>query len=160
MKENIKIEIATEKDLKMYRDLRRLAITGKDKEMFGSTPEMVASEDNRPEKEWLEDITSPERFIVLAWGSGEPVGMGSVIKKEEAWYMRSFFVREDFRNMGAGKSIWEAGLKEIQRRGGKKVFLHVRNGNDIPKHIFESFGFKKTKDDDTAGVGYFMELTL
>ncbi|MEK7227854.1 MAG: GNAT family N-acetyltransferase [Patescibacteria group bacterium] len=155
----VKVEIAKEKDLRSYRELRSLAITGADKELFGSSLEMIDSENSRSEKEWIEDIVSLDKFVVLAQQDYKAIGMASVIQKGEGWYLRSFFVKEDFRNNGAGKTICATGLNEIRRRGGKRVFLHVRNGNDIPNHIFESFGFKKTQDDST-GVGYFMELAL
>ena len=155
-----KIEIAKEKDLEAYRSLRRIAITGKDKEMFGSTPEMIAEEVARPEKEWVEDITATDKFIVLAFEADDPIGMGSVIKKEdEKWYMRSLYVKEDHRDSGIGKQIVRVGLEEISNRQGKKVSAHVRNENVRSRSIFRSFGFKKT-EDDLAGVGYFIELTL
>lgn len=161
---DIKVELATEKDWEVYKELRLLAISGKDKEIMGSTPEQIVKENARSEQEWKKDLSSDDMFIVLSWNGSNAVGMGRAMEKDEdteLWYMDSGYVRkdEDFRNKGIGKGIFKARLDEIKKRGGKKVFLGIKSNNAPSIHVAESFGFKKVyelSDDE----GYHFELDL
>ena len=163
---DIKVELATEKDWEAYKELRLLAIVGKDKELMGSTPEQIIKEKSRSEEEWKKDLSSQEMFVVLSWNGSNAIGMGRAMEKdgvEKLWYMDSGYVKEgeDLRNRGIGKGIFKARLDEIIKRSGKKVFLGIKSNNAPSIHVAESFGFKKVdKDEDSSDGGYYFELDL
>jgi RimJ/RimL family protein N-acetyltransferase len=163
---DIKTELATEKDWEAYKELRLLALSGKDKEIMGSTPQQIIKEKAKSEQEWKKDLSSDDMFVVLSWNGSNAIGMGRAMKKDEdteLWYMDSGYVKEygDFRNKGIGKGIFKARLDEIKKRGGKKVFLGIKSNNAPSIHVAESFGFKKVdKDEDSSDKGYYFELNL
>lgn len=160
---DIKVELATEKDWEVYKELKLLAISGKDKEMMGSTPEQIIKEQAKSEQEWKEDLSRDDMFIVLAWNGSEGVGMARAMEKDEEtelWYIDSLYIKEEkLRNKDIGKKIYTFILEEIKKRGGKKVFLGIRSENASSIHVAESFGFKKNEDlSDDDGYHFDLEL--
>ena len=149
----IKVEIATEKDWEAYKQLKLMAITGKDKKMLGISSGQIKREQNRTEKEWRQDFYGENKVVVLAKNDFEVVGMGLARKRQEdgTWHMFFGYVRENFRNRGIGQRMFASRLNEIRKRGGKRVTIAVEDKNIISIHLAESFGFKKD-------VGFFMRL--
>lgn len=160
---DIKVEIATEKDWEAYKKLRLLAVSGKDKEIMGFTPEQIIKEQAKSEEELKKDLSSQDIFVVLAWNGSNAIGMGRAMEKDEdikLWYMDSGYVKdgESFRNKGIGKKIFRTRLDEIKKRGGKKVFLGIMFNNEPSIHVAESFGCKKI--DGLSDDKYHFELEL
>ena len=160
------VELATEEYWKTYKELKFLAISGKDKEMMGSTPEQIIEAQARSEQEWKNDLSGEDIFVELVFNGSEGVGMARAIKKDEdtgLWYIDSVYVKEgkDLRNKDIGKNIYTFILEEIKKRGGKKVFLGIKFENAPSIHVAESFGFKKIgKNEDLSDGGYYFELDL
>src|SRR3990167_5066012 len=105
---SVRVEIAAPKDWIIYKELRILALSGKDGRMFGATPEKIVAANARTDEEWQEDLSLDD----------EPAGMGGAFKKEEGyWRMNSGYVKEKFRGEGLQNRMIALRLKEIQRQG-------------------------------------------
>lgn len=154
----IEVKLATQEDWKTCKDLRLEAITGEDAEMFPLTPEEMETEKNKTEQEWRKESLSDEMFSVLAWNGSEPIGLGRVKEEEKGiWRMRNGYVKKEFRNKGIAQKMFVARLNEIIKRGGTKVKIGIKPGNDVSIHIAEKFGFKRVADEN----GFIaMELDL
>ena len=160
---NIKIEKATVKDWEAYKKLRLEAIEGPDREMFGSTLELIQKEQARTEEEWKTDLSSGDMFVFLVRNNADPIGFGIVTKESEvgAWRLRSGYMQKDFRSREEriGKQLFEARLNQVKKMGATKARLAVKAHNATSIHIAESFGFKKV-EKDASPRGFFMELDL
>lgn len=168
---DVKIELATPDDWESYKELRILAITGKEKRMFGSTPKQIAIAKAKSEQEWKEDLSSDDMFVMLSKNGFEAVGMGWAKKwgkkeEERIWHMGSGYTKDDFRGKGFGIKNFASRLKNIIELGGKKVTMGVRAENKTSIGIAENFYFKT---DDTIPIklkkffkisGFSMELDL
>jgi ribosomal protein S18 acetylase RimI-like enzyme len=164
-KPDVRIEIATEKDWEVYRDLRLEAIDSADAEMLGFTPgereseEKKITEKKKTEADWRKDLSNPDIFISLSLEGADVVGMGSARKreKEKDWYMGSGYIKKNFRGRGIGEKMFAARLNEIRIRSGEKVTIGVKASNARSIHIAELFGFKKVKSYSSI-LGFSMEL--
>jgi hypothetical protein len=160
---DLKIEVAKEEDWEQYKNLRLIAMTSEDKEMLGSTPELVEKARARTDQEWKDDITAKNMFVMLSKNGSEAIGMGIAADDLEngIWRMGSGFVKPEFRNTPerVGRNMFAARLEEIKKRGGKKVMIGVKAVNATSIHIAESFGFKK-REEDASEKGYWMVLDL
>ena len=153
---SVRLATSSPEDLEAFKELRHLALTGKDSEMFGmsSHPEQVEEERNRTDLELSEN-----KFIVLSFESSRAIGIGIARKreKEDDWWMGAGYIREDCRGRGIGKKMFAKRLQEIINRGGRKVTLAVKAVNAKSIHIAESFGFKKV-DEGASDEGFYMQL--
>ncbi len=141
---DIRIEKATPDDWEVCKELRTLALTGKDARMFGATPEMITEEEARSEKEWREDLSNPDTIFVLSKLDSETVGFGRAIRREKNnWHMGWAYTKESFRKKGLGTKNSEFRLKEIIKRNGKKVTMGIMTDNLDSIKIAEKLGFIK-----------------
>ncbi len=158
---DVRVEIAKPEDWEAYKEIRLMAITGNDAEMFGVTsdPSRVKEEQSRGDIEWKKNLSSTDMFIVLSWINTQVVGMGLARKREEKqdWYMGHGYVKENFRGMEAGKKMFAKRLDEIRKRGGTRVTIGVKAYNNTSIHIAESFCFTKV-DDGVSLIGLYMVL--
>ena len=160
---SVRVEIAAPKDWIIYKELRILALSGKDGRMFGATPEKIAAANARTDEEWQEDLSLDDEFIVLSWCDDEPAGMGGAFKKEEGyWRMNSGYVKEKFRGEGLQNRMIALRLKEIQRQGGVRVVTGVEIGNKISMRNCKSFGFlsKDPPDIELFNGDQFLQIEI
>ena len=116
--------------------------------MFG--PKGVARDRNKSDQEWQEDLSRSENmFTVLSWSGSEVVGMGAAREKEEKrfWHMGSAYVKPEFRG-GAGRKMLAFIIRKIFDRGGSKVEVGVKPGNERSMRLCKSLGFKKVGMSD------------
>jgi len=143
---DIKVEIATGKDLLALRDLRLLAIQSKDGHVFAATRESVEREMALTEEKWREYFFSNNGFVSVSRYGAEIVGMNLAFEKapeENLWRMRALYIKPEFRKMGIGVRMFSMGLREIIRLGGKKVSANIEVGNKDSWNLVTKFGFKK-----------------
>jgi ribosomal protein S18 acetylase RimI-like enzyme len=164
----IKIEIATPKDWKEWSQLRIQALSGRDKDMFGG--QNARNDLTKTEEEWRHDLQREDLFYMLSRLGPEPVGIGRASKRRfNTWMIGQLYFGEKFQGQNLGKSLIEAHIKEIIKRGGKKAIAYVRSFNSRSIHIFKSLGFKKfdvikePADKDSGGeekewVGFELNL--
>ena len=151
---DIRIENATPDDWEVCKELRTLALTGKDARKFAATPEMVTEEEARGEKEWREDLSNPNIIFVLSKLGYQTVGFGRAIRRgNNNWHMGWAYTKENFRNKGLGTKNSEFRLKEIVKRNGDKVTMGVMTENLDSIKIAEKLGFKKKGDEITVMKG-------
>lgn len=159
----VRVEIATEKDWKAYKDLKLEAYTGPDKEMFGANSLKIAKQLARTDQSWKRDLFSNDMFVVLSWESSEAIGMGIAEKRDRivrgGWHINSGYVKEGFRGRNIQSKMIAKRLEEIINRGGEKVTLAVKAVNLASIHNAESLGFKKVEKGSSEN-GFFMELDL
>ena len=144
----IRVELAKPEDWQLCKDLRILAITGEDSEMFDMTPEKVAEELAKSDQEWKNEASSDDMFSVLARNGSEAVGLGRARFFEGSWRIRNGYVKPEFRNMGIQQKMSALRLREIQKRGGIKAITGIKMDNPISLHNAEKFGFKIVEEDD------------
>lgn len=162
----VRIEIATEKDWKVYKEIRLLALSSKDAEMLGFSYGDFFSEKTRDEEEWRRDLSRNDMFIVLSWSGSDVVGMGHAVRESpDVWSMTYDYVKESFRKMGIQKRMLAERLREIKKRGGLKVTGIAMTNNTATIRANEFFGFKKTgtisiKVDEESRSAYTLELDL
>ncbi|MEI6280779.1 MAG: GNAT family N-acetyltransferase [bacterium] len=156
----IRITIATPEDWEAYKELRLLAITSEDKEMFDVSkhPDKVEKEQNRTEQEWRDLLSQSDRFVVLYWEGVKAIGMGVISKKEKYWELGGGYVKKEFQGKKIGQKIFAKRLQEIQIRGGTKVRTGMEETNKRSIHIAEIFGFKQTQEDLDEVGDFEMEL--
>jgi len=163
---DLKVELATKEDLEGYKKLRLEAVKGGDAEMFAATPESIKKEEEKTDKQWIEDMLGPNSFIVVARNGDEIIGMGAARKETEdgsQWRMRQGYVQPKFRNSPEriGRQMFQARLDEIKKRGAKSVMTVVKSNNAVSTHIIESFGFKKVSEHSgDTGLFIIYELDL
>lgn len=158
----VRVEIAKPGDWKAYKELRLLAIAGKDAEMFGVTdkPEVLEAEKNKLDKAWEYDISSDDTFVLLSWQGSEAVGMIRAKEIETGvWYLTSGYTKENSRGKIFAPSAFKVILKEIKKRGGTKIKIGVKAHNKIMIGIATTLGFKKVNAELNA-PGFYMELDL
>lgn len=153
----VRVEIATEKDWEAYKKIRLESINGPDANMFG--PKTAAKDRAKSNEEWKSDlITRADHFVVMSWQGSEAIGLSSASERREKglWHLGSAYVKPELRG-GLGKKMLALRMREIIRRGGKKVEAGMRPNNEITKHLCGSFGFKKAPPED---VWEMMEADL
>ena len=160
----VKIEIARPEDWKKYKEIWLQAIKSPEREMFASTYELIREEEKRVDEEWQGDIFKGDKlrsdmFVLLSWKDFEVVGMNRAEEEEPGvWYLSSAYVKPEFRG-GLGTRMFATRLKEILKRGGRKVTGAVKKNNLRNIHIAEKFGFKIVGETG-SGQGYLIELDL
>ena len=160
----VRIEIAGPEDWKAYKEMRLLAITGKDKEMFGVTSDSkhVEGELGRADADWKNDLSVDKRdqFVILAWKGSEAIGMIRAKETEKmGWYLTSGYVKEDSRGKVFVPKVLSEVAKEVKKRGGFKLSMGVKAHNKIMISIATLLGFKKV-ESESYGPGFYMELDL
>jgi len=156
----VRIEIATPEDWEAYKEIRLLAITGKDANMFevSQDPQKLESEIKRIDQEWKDLLDKNDSFVVLAWRDSQVIGMGVVSKKEKYWSLGGGYVREGFREENNGKKIFAKRLQVIRGMGGIKARTGMDKGNSRSIGIATFFGFKQTTEDLDEEDDFEMEL--
>ena len=168
----IRIEIATPKDLEVCKKLRLFAI--KTEKAFGVNKKQIKKTEAKTQKEWQEFFFGEGMFTVLVWKESLPIGIGRVMRriKKEDWFLCSGFILKEFRGQGIGKKMFKFRLDEIKRRGGgRKVRVGMSKKNKRSFHIAQTFGFKKLNKFKQLNVtnwrhliyvfrSYMMELNL
>lgn len=147
---DVKIEIASEKDWKDYKEIRVEAIDN-DIEVFGKYFKHEApKERERSDQEWKDDLENS--IIVLSKNGPKIIGVVKGVKSPnvedvDIWRINSVYLNPDFRKKAIGENIAEKMLgmvlEEIKSKGAIKVRLWVLSKRSPAIGLYEKFGFKK-----------------
>ncbi len=100
-----------------------------------------------------------DRENIIAAGAsdetGEPYGLALALnpfgpngKKNDFWYLTSFFVRKESRRRGIGRELWKALKKELELRGCRKIcFQTVLREERLEEVVpfFKAIGFEEPR---------------
>jgi len=155
---DIKLRLATVSDAELCRDLRVEAVSGSDHLNFGNTNQSSLEKIGKEGKRnWVEELSQQGKFTVLLSVDGKIAGIGRARDESDSWYLYAGYVKPEFRG-GSGKKVFACRLREIQKRGGTKVSMGVKDFNFTPIAVAEFFGFKKKDKEKPEEEGLFMEL--
>jgi ribosomal protein S18 acetylase RimI-like enzyme len=156
---DLKVRLATIEDAEVCRQLRVEAVSGPERKNFGVTDENLEERiDAEINRDWASDLSDLLKFTVLVYAGNEAVGVGRAIEEEDqTWYLYAGYVKPKFRG-GAGKKLFAGRLREIQHRGGEKVYMGVKEFNDVSIGLATSFGLKKVEKTGTKEESLYMEL--
>jgi len=143
-KMDISMKMATPEDWKAYRDLCLLTVRPDTSKIMGITHEDVIDTRIRKAKEWRQDLSRKDKFVVLSWNGSEPIGMGvSENQGGFTWILGSFYVKEKFRGKIFPNKALAVFSEEIKRRGGSRIVLAVALNNKRAIDLYEKVGFRK-----------------
>lgn len=74
---------------------------------------------------------------------GSIVGTGLGILDREYVGVYAIYVQQDYRGQGLARSLCNTILSEGLKKGAKKAYLQVVDGNNIAIRLYESLGFSK-----------------
>ena len=57
--------------------------------------------------------------------------------------IESVYVRQESRKKGIAAALMNSAIKDVENKGGKKIFLEVREKNAPAINLYLKFGFKK-----------------
>lgn len=83
-----------------------------------------------------------DTICVSIQSQGTIIGTGLGILDREYVGVYAIYVREDFRRKGFARAICTRILKEGIKKGAKKAYLQVVDGNDRAIELYQSLGFK------------------
>jgi ribosomal protein S18 acetylase RimI-like enzyme len=110
---------------------------------FGSTE---ARELGFDEAEWRRRISTYPSFV--AWRSGEPVGLVSVVSRgqdaAQTWELTSMWVSPAARGTGAADLLVSAVADSVRLARASRVTLWVSADNARARAFYERFGFTPT----------------
>jgi ribosomal protein S18 acetylase RimI-like enzyme len=143
---NVRVELATEADLKDYKNIRIEAIDADPAAFNMSDKKKADQERNKKDSEWVKELK--EQIIVLSKCNSKTIGLVKGIPKgDNLWSINAVYLNEDFRKRVTGSNISEEMLKkvldEIKIKGGAKVRLWVQSFRKNAISLYEKFGFKK-----------------
>jgi len=87
----------------------------------------------------------------------EELGFIGLYPREEDLYLSKLYLSKEFRGRGIGKAMMDFVIDRARTYGLKKVTLNVNRYNDHSIAFYESYGFKRIREEDNdIGNGYFM----
>ena len=134
------LRVISGQDWAAFRALRLRALTDSPRS-FGSTR---AEAETHPESVWRERAGGPSP-VVMAFQEADPVAMGGLFAPEHSReaYIWGMWVAPGWRGQGLGARILEE-LLAWGRRLNRIVALHVTEGNDGARRLYEAHGFAST----------------
>ncbi len=154
----VRVEIAKPEDWQAYKEMRLLAINGKEEEICDITSEEAVNEMARTDEEWeknfREDLSSGNIFVVLSWAGSEVVGLGRIrkIDSEGTWHMGSAYLKKNFRQGFTSIKMFNIGAEEIKKREGKKITIELNIKNPKSPRMAKLLGFKRVGTVSVSGV--------
>ena len=82
----------------------------------------------------------PQEFLVAENGK-EAVGYIIGAVKDSSGKINSLAIKPDWRKQGIGENLLRKAIGLIKRKGGKKIFLHVRTWNKEALEFYKNQGF-------------------
>jgi GNAT superfamily N-acetyltransferase len=137
---SIDLRIITREDWKAFRALRLRALADSP-ESFGTTLEQAVA---HPPAVWRDRAGGPGP-IVLAHSEDTPVGMGGLYLPDDldGAFVWGMWVEPASRGRGIAARILQVLLARA-REVGRPVSLHVTEGNDTARRLYERHGFTAT----------------
>lgn len=113
----------------------------------------------------LHDMEGPQSEYFIAKVDGKVAGYGCFWFVLDEGQLVNIGVRPEFRRLGIGALILEAGLAECRKRAMKTLFLEVRTSNEKAQNLYKKYGFKvlglrKGVYDLPKEDGYIMQVEV
>ena len=111
------------------------------------------------------DMEGPQSEYFIAKVDGKVAGYGCFWFVLDEGQLVNIGVHPEFRRLGIGARLLEAGLAECRKRAMKTLFLEVRTSNEKAQNLYRKYGFKvlglrKGVYDLPKEDGYIMEVEV
>ena len=91
---------------------------------------------------WQTTLRDPKNIVLVAIENGLISAFGVAYTVGEEGEIATLAVDEAMRGRGLGEAILRALLIECVGRGGRRIFLEVREGNASAQRLYEKLGFQ------------------
>jgi ribosomal protein S18 acetylase RimI-like enzyme len=147
---DLDLRLAGADDWEAFRALRLRALVDSP-DAFGAT---LAEARSQPESVWRERVDGSAGPVVLARLGGVPVGMGGLYVPEggDRSMVWGMWVAPEARGRGLADAIVRRLVTESERFG-RPVELHVTDGNDGARRLYERNGFVDTGQRERVRAG-------
>lgn len=139
---SIELRVISEDDWEAFRDVRLRALSDAP-DSFGQT---LAASAAQPDDVWRERAHAGGP-VVLAFAEGRAVAMGGLLLPADAaaGFVWGMWVEPAWRGQGlAGRMVRL--LLDLAGSEGRPALLHVAEGNEAARGLYESHGFVATGD--------------
>lgn len=118
-------------------------------------------------RKWRKELSRGEWYVMLA--DDEEVGLLGVTKESampsSERYLEYLWVHSNSRRKGVGSRLLRTVLDRLEDSGVRTVWLHILNGNQEARRLYQRFGFQSTNEwyplpDHPAGSEERMKLSL
>jgi [ribosomal protein S18]-alanine N-acetyltransferase len=89
-------------------------------------------------------VRNPSSILLAARSTAEGgriLGFLAGWTVEDEMHVNNIATHPDFRRMGIGRALMEAGIQEARARGGAQVLLEVRASNEAAQAMYRALGF-------------------
>lgn len=147
---DLDLRLAGADDWEVFRALRLRALANSP-DAFGAT---LAEAHAQPDSVWRERVDGAAGPVVLARLDGAPVGMGGLYVPEggDRSMVWGMWVAPEARGRGVADAIVRRLVVESERYG-RPVELHVTDGNDGARRLYERHGFVDTGEREPVRPG-------
>lgn len=138
----------TPDDVPVLREIRLRALADTP-ENFGA---LVAVEGAKPDDEWRAWLR--ERAWFAAFDGDDAVGLVCGLPGEPEWLLFSMWVAPQARGRGLAARLVDAVRDAAAESGAEAIGLHVFEGNDRARRVYERLGFVHSGESEIiAGKG-------
>lgn len=143
------LRVISGEDWAAFRSLRLRALADSPT-AFGAT---LAEAEAQPESVWRERAGGPGPLL-MAFDGDDPVAMGGLFVPEGAGeaFVWGMWTAPEARGHGLGARLLRE-LLDHARRLGRTVSLHVTEGNDGARRLYEAHGFTGTGEREPLREG-------
>lgn len=148
------LRVASTDDWEDVRSIRLRALADSPTS-FGNT---LADAMELPDAAWRTRLEGPGP-TVLAYDRGQPVAMGGLFTPEDTGdaFIWGMWVAPEARGRGLGTRLLRALLEQAHQRG-RQVLLHVTEGNDAARRLYEGNGFVATGEWEPLREGSSLRI--
>lgn len=147
---NFLVKLARYDDVGTYRTLRLLAL----KDSPASFGASLAEETAFDESQWLTRIVEDD--VLLLWIDGAPVGLCKVSVTDGICWLKSVWVKPDYRGKGAANLLIGTSLAMMRLLGKKEMLLWVGRHNSTAIGLYARHGFVEVKELSAANDSWMV----
>lgn len=124
---------------------------------FGATLDDARAQ---PDAAWRDRLQVPGPTL-LAYVAGSPAGMGGLFvpEDEDHAFVWGMWVAPEARGRGLGRAILRELLQHAEQLD-RTVLLHVTEGNDGARRLYEAHGFVATGEWEPLREGSSLQIEL